>query len=215
MLTNLHNPSGAIVDRDALVRIGAAAERHGAKVLVDEVYLDAVFDDPQLAAVRLGPNFVSTSSLTKLYGLSGLRCGWVLAEEGLAERMWRLNDLFGVNATHASERLSVIAFAQADRLLADARELIETNREAWNTFATTREATDSLSTPPIPHGTTVFPRLAGGSADALVALLADTYEVSVVPGHFFGAPSHIRIGLTVDPAAFREGLARLGEALDA
>lgn len=210
VLTNLHNPTGAMIDRETLERIGEIAELHRAKVLVDEVYLDATFDDPQPAAMRLGPAFVTTSSLTKLYGLSGLRCGWVLAEEGLAERMWRLNDLFGVNAAHAAERLSVVAFRQADRLLEQAGELIGTNRAAWKAFAATRE---ELSTAATDHGTTVFPRVAGGDADALVARLGESYETSVVPGRFFGAPAHIRIGLTVEPAVFREGLARLGEAL--
>lgn len=210
MLTNLHNPSGAMIDHETFVEIGAIAERHDAKVLVDEVYLDAAFDDPQPASVRLGPAFVTTSSLTKLYGLSGLRCGWVLAEEGLAERMWRLNDLFGVNAAHAAERLSVIAFRHADRLLEEASELIRTNRAAWEAFASKCEA---LSSAAIPYGTTVFPRVAGGDADRLCALLGDRYETSVVPGRFFGAPEHVRIGLTVDPAVFREGLARLGDAL--
>ena len=56
------------------------------------------------------PEFVATNSLTKVYGLSGLRCGWILAEPELAERMWRLNDLFGVNQAHPAERLACIAF---------------------------------------------------------------------------------------------------------
>ncbi|MBK6425197.1 MAG: aminotransferase class I/II-fold pyridoxal phosphate-dependent enzyme [Blastocatellia bacterium] len=210
VLTNLHNPSGAMIDRESLAGIGAIAERFGAKVLVDEVYLDATFDDPQPAAVRLGPAFISTSSLTKLFGMSGLRCGWVLAEEGLADRMWRLNDLYGVNAAHAAERLSVVALQHADRLLDEARELIEANRAGWQAFAATRE---EISTAATAYGTTVFPRLAGCDADALVARLGERYETSVVPGRFFGAPEHIRIGLTVEPAVFREGLARLGEAL--
>jgi aspartate/methionine/tyrosine aminotransferase len=210
VLTNLHNPSGAMIDRETLARIGAIGERHGAKVLMDEVYLDATFGEPQPAAVRLGPAFISTSSLTKLYGLSGLRCGWVLAEEGLAERMWRLNDLYGVNAAHAAERLSVVALRHADRLLDGARAMIGTNRAAWQAFAATRE---ELSTAATAYGTTVFPRVAGGDADGLCERLDARYETSVVPGRFFGAPEHIRIGLTVDPAVFREGLARLGEAL--
>jgi aspartate/methionine/tyrosine aminotransferase len=64
------------------------------------------------------------------------------------------------------------------------------------------------------HGTVSFPRLRAGGADALCALLHDRYDAAVVPGSFFGAPGHVRIGLGVEPATFAEGLARLGRALD-
>jgi histidinol-phosphate/aromatic aminotransferase/cobyric acid decarboxylase-like protein len=55
---------------------------------------------PELFSALLGERFVCTSSLTKCYGLSGLRCGWILAAPALAERMWRLNELFAVAQAH-------------------------------------------------------------------------------------------------------------------
>src|SRR6266513_4308470 len=87
VLTNLHNPSSALVDEDTLRRIGEIAQGVGARVLVDEVYLEAMFDGVPHSSVSLGPQFIATSSLTKGYGLSGLRCGWILAEPELAQRM--------------------------------------------------------------------------------------------------------------------------------
>src|SRR6267143_46011 len=74
--------------------IGALARKVGARVLVDEVYLEAMFEDGPGSCVHLGPMFIATSSLTKGYGLSGLRCGWILAEPELAQRLWRLKDIF-------------------------------------------------------------------------------------------------------------------------
>src|SRR5262249_19041813 len=88
VLTNLHNPSGAFTDEATLTRVGEAARSVGARVLVDEAYLDAVFDELARTALRLGPTFVVTGSLTKVYGLSGLRCGWILAETSLARQIW-------------------------------------------------------------------------------------------------------------------------------
>src|SRR5437660_10872508 len=76
VLTNLHNPSSALVDEDALRRIGEIAQTAGARVLVDEVYLEALFEAAPRSSVHLGPQFIATSSLTKGFGLSGLRCGW-------------------------------------------------------------------------------------------------------------------------------------------
>ena len=90
IITNLHNPSSAFTDEETLKQIGAIAENVGANVLVDEVYLDAAFAKKPRSAFHLGEQFVTTNSLTKVYGLSGLRCGWILAEPKLAQKMWRL-----------------------------------------------------------------------------------------------------------------------------
>ena len=162
MITNLHNPSSALADEAELRAIGELAARVGARVLVDEVYLDAAVP-PRRSAVHLGPAFVCTNSLTKVYGLSGLRCGWILAEPELAERMWRLNDLFGVNQAHAAERLACIAFDHIDEVIGGNPAMLERNRELFNDFVAGR---DDLDCAPAEHGITAFPRWAGGDTAA-------------------------------------------------
>lgn len=92
ILCNLHNPSSAFTDEASLRQAGEMAAKVGARMLVDEVYLEAVFDQPWRSAFHLGDNFVVTSSLTKAYGLSGLRCGWILAQPDLVKRMWQICD---------------------------------------------------------------------------------------------------------------------------
>jgi hypothetical protein len=211
VLTNLHNPTSAYADEASLRAVGELARRAGARVLVDEVYLDAMFEAAPPSAFHLGAEFVTTNSLTKVYGLSGLRCGWVLVEPALAARLWRLNDLFGVIAAHPAERLSCVALAQLPRLAARARALLAANRATFNAFLAARTDLDCA---PLAHGTVAFPRWLGGDAGRLCARLAEGYETAVVPGHFFGAPAHFRVGLGGDPAAFAAGLERLGAALD-
>jgi aspartate/methionine/tyrosine aminotransferase len=212
VLTNLHNPSGALVDEDALRAVGEAAERIGARVLVDEVYLDALFDAAPRSAFHLGPPFVTTSSLTKVYGLSGLRCGWVFAEPALADRLWRLTELYANVGVHVAERLGVAAFRHLDRIAARTRALLDANRAALSVFLDARGDLD-VRVPVL--GTTAFPRLPVSDSEAFCAWLREGYETAVVPGRFFGAPGCVRIGLGAEPAAFTEGLARLGAALDA
>ena len=63
------------------------------------------------------------------------------------------------------------------------------------------------------EGATVFPRLVGEDGDSFFRRLTADFETSVVPGRFFGAPDHIRIGLGADPAATAEALARVAAAL--
>jgi len=209
-VTNLHNPTGALTGDEDLRAIGAIAERCGAYVLVDEVYLDSAAL-PQSTSALLGPQFVVTSSLTKVYGLSGLRCGWIFAEPELAERMWRLNDLFGVNQPHQSEMLSCFALDRLDEIAAGNSQRLATNRAIFNDFVNSRSDVDCMAAR---HGITVFPRWLGGDADRLHDLLRTKYDTSIVPGRWFELPDRFRIGLGGDTAMLQEGLARICEAMD-
>lgn len=212
VLTNLHNPSSAATDGDTLRAIGEIAARRGARVIVDEVYLDAAFEHAPPSAASLGDVFVVTSSLTKTCGLGGLRGGWIVAEPGLVERMWTTKNLFGVDDAHVAERLALVALRERDRLLARCRAVLDANRRVWNTFLAGRA--DDLDAPPSRFGTTVFPRVRHGTGDELARRLRDAYETSVVPGRFFGAPGHVRVGLSGPAGEFPEGISRLGRALD-
>jgi aspartate/methionine/tyrosine aminotransferase len=211
VITNLHNPTGVLIDNDTLSQVGEIARSARARVIVDEVYLEAMFEQAQPSAIQLGKEFVVTSSLTKVYGLSGLRCGWAIAEPALAKKMWRLNDLFGNIHSHPAERLSVIALANLDRIRARAKSLLETNRPALDRFLDSR---DDIETVRPRFGTVVFPRLKRGSVDALCHLLREKYETTVVPGKFFEMPAHFRVGIGCDSGMLASGLERLGNALD-
>lgn len=210
-ITNLHNPSGALTDDDTLRRLGEIARAAGAKLLVDEVYLDALFEPEPRTSFHLGDDFIVTSSLTKVYGLNGLRCGWVFAEPALAERMWRLTELFIGHGAMAAERLSLIALQDLGTIAAKSRRLLDANRDALNAFYRTR---DDLAWTEHRFGTVSFPRLREGVAAPLCRLLEERYDTAVVDGAFFDMPEHFRIALGIDPATFAEGLRRLGLALD-
>ena len=210
VLTNLHNPSSALVDETTLRKIGDLARNVGARVLVDEVYLEAIFENAPSSAVLLGPEFIATSSLTKGYGLSGLRCGWILAEPDLAEKMRRLDDIFGASAPNVMERLSVMALDQLPKIAACAKSMLETNRRTLTKFLETR---DDVEVVPTKFGTTSFPRLGNSNVDQLCTSLIEKYETAVVPGRFFESPQHIRIGMCCEPKDFSAGLKRLGKAL--
>ncbi len=206
-VTNLHNPSSAAASESAL----RECQDLGAAVLVDEVYLDAAYDSPQRSAYHLGPEFIVTSSLTKVYGLSGLRCGWILARPELARAMWRLNDLFGVNAAHPVERLSVAAFEHLDAIRERAQRVVEADRRLLCEFLARETNVSAVRTE---FGTTALVRLLNGGVDEFLARLRTEYETSAVPGRFFGMPNHFRIGMGVNTEMFGEGLRRISLALD-
>lgn len=206
VITNLHNPSGALAEEDDLVAIGSL----GIPVLVDEVYLDSAVP-ARRSSVHLGPQFIATNSLTKAYGLSGLRCGWILANAELAEQMWRLNDLLGVNQAHQAERLACIAFDQLDKVIGDTPAMLESNRHRFNDFVTSRS---DIACMPARHGITAFPRWSGGDTEGLNDYLRERYDTAIVPGRWFEMPDHFRIGFGLPARDFQEGLERLIAALD-
>src|SRR5262245_28047440 len=211
VLTNLHNPSSALIDDNTLRQIGELAREAGARVLVDEVYLEAMFEDAPKSCVLLGPQFISTSSLTKGYGLSGLRCGWILSEPELAQRMRLLHDIFRALAPHPAETLSVLAMKNLPKFIARAKAILETNRATLKDFFDSREEFRVVRTD---QGTTSFPLLLKGRVDDLWSLLNDKYDTAFVPGRFFESPQHLRIGMCAEPELFSEGVKRLGLALD-
>lgn len=211
VITNLHNPTGVLTDEETVKQVGEIAKTVNARVLVDEVYLEALFEKRARTAFHLGSEFVVTSSLTKIFGLSGVRCGWIIAEPNLASNIWRLNDLFGAMPAHPAERLSVIALQQLDRFIVRAQSLLERNRHLVTEFLDSRSDVEAVRPQ---FGTIVFPRLKHGTADKLCDLLRDKYETSVVPGRFFEMPAHFRLGLGGDSQILSNGLQRLASALD-
>lgn len=193
VLSNLHNPSGALLSGETLRALAEVARGVGASVLADEVYLEMLFDGETRAAFRIDPqSFIVTSSLTKAYGLSGLRCGWVLARPEIARRIWLLNDFFGVNAAHLAECASLTALQRLADFRERARRLLTANRALLDQFLDSRADLDTFRPP---GGTIVFPRLRNGAARGFIELLCTKYETSVVPGEFFEMPEHFRIGI--------------------
>jgi aspartate/methionine/tyrosine aminotransferase len=211
VITNFHNPSGVFTDDGTLTEVGELARKVNARVLVDEVYVQMLFEEPPRTAFHLGNQFVATGSLTKAFGLSGLRCGWIFAEPELAERIRRLNDLFAATPVHARERLSVLALQQLEEIAKSAQTRLDKNRKLLNEFLDQR---DDLETIRPAAGSIMFPRVTHGNCEKLCELLREKYETSVVPGSFFEMPAHFRIGLGGDTETMAEGLVRLGAALD-
>jgi aspartate/methionine/tyrosine aminotransferase len=210
VITNLHNPTSVLTPDSVLREIGEIARGVGGLVLVDEVYLDAVYENTPRTSFHLGPEFVVTSSLTKVYGVSGLRSGWILAQPELAWKMRRLNDLYSATSVFPGELLSVAAFQHLDLLRERARRIVEADRKLLGDFLKQELALSAVDTN---WGTTSFPRLVNGNADAFLQRLQSEFDTSVVPGCFFEMPDHIRVGMGVNTEMFAEGLNQLSRAL--
>jgi aspartate/methionine/tyrosine aminotransferase len=210
VITNLHNPTSVLTSDSVLREVGDIARSIEAHVLVDEVYLDAVYEGTPQTSFHLGPEFVVTSSLTKVYGVSGLRCGWILARPDLATKMRRLNDLYAATEVYPGELLSVAAFKHLDLLRERARRIVEADRKLLRDFLARQSAISAVRTD---WGTTSFLRLQEGNADFFLERLRSEFDTSAVPGRFFEMPDDFRIGMGVNTEMFAEGLKRIGHTL--
>ncbi len=205
MVTNLHNPTCAFMGETELLALGSIADTVGARVLVDEVYLDLLGNTTPKSAFHLGGPFLTTNSLTKVYGLSGLRCGWVLADAELTHKMLRLNDLFGVNNPYITDQISCIALAKLGQIAAWSQGILKTNIALANEFLA---ATPDLINEPLRVGTVLFPRVEF-NVEQLCGFLREKFETVVTPGKFFGTPDYIRIGVGSDPKYFSDAIHQL------
>jgi len=222
IITSPHNPTGVVVEDDALDEVGRIAAAQGAHVLVDEVYLDASAAVPEnrdaadaaptLTAAGRGDVFLTTSSLTKSYGLAGLRCGWILSSAAVAERLRRARDVIDGSGSIVTERLATLAFSQLDRLIARSAALLAVNGALVRTFLHARSELEVVE----PRGgTVVFPRLRDVADTSRFAdRLLNERATAIVPGHFFEAPAHFRVGFGGATDALRGGLEALTAALD-
>lgn len=212
IVTNFHNPSGARIDADTLSRMAAIMARVNGVLLVDEVYLECVFRNRPQSCVHAGPNVVTTNSLTKAYGLDGLRAGWILGPAPLVRRAGTINDIMTNNGVAPGERMALAAFRHRRDIDRRAHALLDPNLDLLRAFFAREPRLQAF----VPDGGNVaFPRLPRGTGgDVFAAHLLERYSTLVVPGRFFEAPRHVRISFGTHTATVARGLANISRALD-
>jgi len=211
VLCNLHNPSGALTPQSTLREIARIAKRVGAHVIVDEVYLEMLWESEPHSPFHINPDtFISTNSLTKAYGLSGIRCGWVLACPEIADRIRHIHDLHAATNAFPAEALGVVAFEKLGRIAAIQKARLNENRKLLKQVLESQSVLEYFWPE---QGTTVFPRLTNGTSETFCERLREDYELSVVPGKFFEDPRRIRIGVGGIVEAVRPALEQLQRAL--
>lgn len=203
LVSDLHNPTGRMAGDEALREVGEEAERRGARVLVDEAYRD-MRPGPVGTARRLGKAMITVSSLTKVYGLGGLRAGWVLAPPEIVARLQDMINVLEVVDPEPSVPFIRGAFEQADRILERSRALAEEGWKVVETWMRDHEAPRIVRPDAGILAWAVLPEGITGTA-AAEQLLEE--GVGVTPGRFFGDDSGFRFTFGIgDPELLREGL---------
>jgi aspartate/methionine/tyrosine aminotransferase len=213
VMSNLHNPSGLLCPDDLLQSLAELCAKHAVTLIVDEVYLDFARLNGSVgqSAVRLGERVVVTSSLTKVYGLGCLRAGWMIAEPHAIARARQVMDHIMVDNPGPSEWAAVRAMRILDRLGERTQQVYQQNYPLLRDWLAGR---DDLVSCGNDGAMFEFVRVADvEDTRPLCELLAGEYETQVVPGEFFGAPGHVRIGFAVPGDVLKEGLSRTDQGL--
>jgi aspartate/methionine/tyrosine aminotransferase len=210
--TNLHNPSGAATDSSTFKALSEIAQDNNVHVLSDEVYRDFMMKDappPFSTFTELG---ISTCSLSKFYGSGALRVGWALCSPEIGDRARKLNDYVTAVNSCAGERYGALILENRKWFVDRVTNIMKTNYTIVKNWMESRE--DLLWIEP-KYGFIAFPKILGDfDSMELAEYLLRYYRTMISPGRFFGPEDHFRLGFGGDSEMVKQGLGKLGLALD-
>jgi aspartate/methionine/tyrosine aminotransferase len=212
VISNLHNPSGRWLSEDALLRLAEVAARRDAWLVVDEVYAD--FARRGGDHLPSAPNLIRLNSLTKVFGLYGLRCGWIIADPTVAQRIAVANEAREFGASKLTHAIAAVILERPGRFETHWRRILVERRPilARHLMAMRDEGLIDGSMPEF--GCMAFPRLPGHPDTLeLARRLWRDHQLVTAPGEMFGLPGYMRLGLGQPPEQLDEGLSRLHRAL--
>ena len=210
-INNASNPLGTVLERDALKRIAAIAQRVGAFVLSDEVYLplDNTVDFVSMADVY--DKAIVTNSLSKTYSVPGIRIGWVIVPMNLIDNLKVWRDYTLISGGVFNDAMAVHVLTYRNKILARNKEIIDKNKRIVQEWIDVQPRVSWIA----PKGvSTAFISLDIPCNDEEFCLkLLENYGVLLVPGSRFELPCGARLGYCTNEETLREGLRRISEAL--
>ncbi|MGD2245752.1 MAG: pyridoxal phosphate-dependent aminotransferase [Candidatus Aminicenantes bacterium] len=212
LLTNLHNPSGAVMSSSTLKDMAEIARRKDVVLVIDEIYLEFLESDSGQTSFHLGDNMAVISSLTKVFGLGDLRCGWVLATPELVKRMKIIQDYSIIEGVFIGELISSIIFGRLDAIREKKSKRISTNLRMIKEFV---EGESRLEWIKPAGGVICFPRIINGlTGDEMARILRKEFDTAVIPGKLFEDSRHFRLGFDAGTEELAFVLDSMGQILE-
>jgi aspartate/methionine/tyrosine aminotransferase len=212
VMTNLHNPSGVATHPEKLQTIGQIARENDAQLICGEAYLESVFEHSLPPICSIAENGISIGSLSKAYGLDGLRIGWIFCNPSLKERIKSIRNYLSPRNTYPAQQIAAATLEKRNVLLEKGKELVRRNKQILQEWVEKRE--DVQWVPPDGGPICFFKITSNVDVWDLTTTLKQEYGTLVVPGDFFWAKGFIRIGFGQETQRLRTGIEHLGSALD-
>lgn len=208
-----HNPTGASVSVEQQTEIINMVAEVGAYLVWDAAFAELTYNSSPLPDVSLlYDKAISTGTLSKAYGLPGLRVGWCLASPNVLERCVHLRDYTTLALSPLVELIAQRVIEKADRLLSIRRQQAGKNLEILAEWVEQNQEFVDWVRPQ--GGVTAFPRFQDiPDTTAFCDRLVNSYGILLVPGSCFHHPNHIRLGFGGSTIKLQEGLSRLSKVL--
>lgn len=201
-ITNPNNPTGSTLTKQELLKLIDFAESKNIILLVDETYRELYFDTPPPPAASLSSNVISISSMSKAYGLPGIRIGWVAADKPIIDAVCAVREQLTICNSSINEVIAETILTQKDELLKTIKNKVRTNFTLVKEWMTRQEKLEWI---PPSGGVTCFPRFTNSTKN-LCKLLIEKYKTFVIPGYCFGLDDFMRIGFGGNREELIEGL---------
>ncbi len=217
IVTNPSNPTGAILSEESMREIAEASAAAGAWLLADEVYAGAEVEGPETPSFWGGyERVIVTNSLSKAYGLPGLRLGWIVAPRELKEELWGRKDYTTITPSALSDTAAtrVLSPAVRSRVLERTKRIIRGNLAILGGWLDARS--ELFRYIPPSAGAICYVRygLDIGSSE-LAERLRVEQDVLVVPGDHFGMDGFVRLGFGNPAADLEAALDRIADLVEA
>lgn len=211
VLNNPNNPTGRYHPQERVEALYDLAEDHDAYLLCDEVYR-LLAEEPLPPVASMGERGLSTTSLTKAWGLAGLRFGWLAGPQEVIDAAVEWKDYTTISPSIFGQHVARQALGREEELLSENRRLAANHRDRVREWVD-EHGLDWLD----PVGVNGFVTVPEGFGDAREFCTAVVEEESVVlaPGDVFGHPEYFRIGFGLPTEELTDGLDRVGRVIDA
>lgn len=216
-VVNPNNPTGHIFTKTEMQRIIAAAERVGAWILADEVYRGAEREQEEESESFFGlyDKVISVGSMSKAYGLPGLRIGWIVAPPDTVEKVWRRHEYSTITASMLSNILAAHALSPEirPRLIARTRNYIRNGFPILQKWMDAQEGLFSYTPPQASAVSFIKYNLDINSNDLMLKLINEA-SVFIGSGDSFGMDHHMRIAFGQEKEILEEAFARIQRTLE-
>ncbi len=210
-LTHPNNPTGSVITKSELKEAIEIAEDAGAYIMVDETYRDLMFPQPPPLASSMSPNAISLTSMSKTWGLPGIRIGWAVAEESIVEAIRTVREQVTICNSSVGEAIAKDVLQKRSEILPVIRKVVISNYKIVEDWMNSQEWLEWIEPQ---SGVVGAPRLRrGGSTDQLCELLVKKYRTFTVPGSRMELEGHFRLGFGGDHEELIDGLEQLSKAL--
>ena len=195
-ITTPHNPTGTMLAEAELRALVDLASERGCILLVDETYRDLALDGALPLAASLGDHVISVASLSKAYGVPGIRIGWIINRNpALQERFLAAKEQITICGSVIDEWVGEQILSRRDEIL---QPVLVEMRHRLARIAEWMASEELLEWVAPSGGVVCFPRMRSeppGGTDAFYRRLLEDHGCYVGPGHWFEQPdTYFRLG---------------------